>query len=67
MSSAPDAHVLDERQQRVTVLGQRIHDGRRHRAQGDLEIAYGFADQASRASRAELDAIFERLNAAQSA
>ncbi len=30
--------------------------------QGDLEIAYGFAQQASRASRDELDAIFQRLN-----
>ena len=29
---------------------------------GDLEIAYGFAEQSSRASRAELDAIFKRLN-----
>jgi uncharacterized oxidoreductase len=31
---------------------------------GELEIAYGFADQSSHASRAELDAIFTRLNAA---
>lgn len=30
--------------------------------QGDLEIAYGFAEQARTASRAELDAIFERMN-----
>jgi uncharacterized oxidoreductase len=30
---------------------------------GDLEIAYGFAEQASRASRPELDAIFARMNA----
>jgi uncharacterized oxidoreductase len=30
---------------------------------GELEIAYGFAEQSSRASRAELDAIFQRLNA----
>ena len=29
---------------------------------GELEIAYGFAEQSSRASRAELDAIFQRLN-----
>lgn len=29
---------------------------------GELEIAYGFAQQSSRASRAELDAMFERLN-----
>jgi uncharacterized oxidoreductase len=29
---------------------------------GDLEIPYGFAEQASRASRAELDEIFERMN-----
>ncbi len=29
---------------------------------GELEIAHGFAQQSSRASRAELDAIFERLN-----
>ncbi len=29
---------------------------------GDLEIAYGFAAQSSRASRGELDAIFERMN-----
>ncbi|MEZ5320039.1 MAG: SDR family NAD(P)-dependent oxidoreductase [Vicinamibacterales bacterium] len=31
---------------------------------GDHEIAYGFADQARRASRAEIDAGFARLNAA---
>jgi uncharacterized oxidoreductase len=30
---------------------------------GDLEIAYGFAAETSRASRSELDAIFARLNA----
>lgn len=29
---------------------------------GDLEIAYGFAESASRASREELDAMFERMN-----
>ena len=29
---------------------------------GELEIAYGFAEQSSRASRPELDAIFQRLN-----
>jgi uncharacterized oxidoreductase len=29
---------------------------------GDLEIPYGFAEQASRASRGELDAIFQRMN-----
>jgi uncharacterized oxidoreductase len=29
---------------------------------GDLEIPYGFAEEASRASRKELDAIFERMN-----
>jgi uncharacterized oxidoreductase len=32
-------------------------------AQGELEIAYGFADQSSHASRADLDAIFTRMNA----
>jgi uncharacterized oxidoreductase len=32
-------------------------------AAGDLEIAYGFAEQASRASRPELEAIFTRMNA----
>lgn len=32
-------------------------------AAGDLEIAHGFAEQASRASRPELDAIFARMNA----
>ncbi|HYX52343.1 MAG TPA: SDR family oxidoreductase [Candidatus Limnocylindrales bacterium] len=31
-------------------------------ATGELEIAYGFAEQASKASRAELDEHFERLN-----
>lgn len=30
--------------------------------QGELEIAYGFAQQSSRASRAELDQMFERMN-----
>ncbi len=30
---------------------------------GELEIPYGFAEQASRASRAELDQIFQRMNA----
>lgn len=30
--------------------------------QGELEIAYGFARQSSRASRAELDQMFERMN-----
>src|SRR6185436_4293252 len=29
---------------------------------GDLEIPYGFAAQSSRASRGELDAIFQRMN-----
>jgi len=29
---------------------------------GDLEVSYGFAAQASRGSRDELDAIFERMN-----
>jgi uncharacterized oxidoreductase len=29
---------------------------------GELEVAYGFAEQASRASRAELDEIFRRIN-----
>jgi uncharacterized oxidoreductase len=29
---------------------------------GEQEVAYGFADQARRASRAELDAIFARMN-----
>ena len=32
-------------------------------AAGELEISYGFAEQASRASRPELDAIFARMNA----
>jgi uncharacterized oxidoreductase len=31
-------------------------------AQGDLEIAYGFAQQSSRASRADLDALVARMN-----
>jgi len=31
-------------------------------AAGELEIAYGFAEQASKASRSELNAIFERMN-----
>jgi uncharacterized oxidoreductase len=31
-------------------------------AAGDLEISYGFAAQSSRASRAELDALFLRIN-----
>ncbi len=31
---------------------------------GDTEIAYGFAEKSSRASRDEIDQIFERLNAA---
>jgi uncharacterized oxidoreductase len=31
---------------------------------GDLEVTYGFAAQASRGSRAELDAMFERMNQA---
>jgi uncharacterized oxidoreductase len=31
--------------------------------QGEREIAYGFAEQSSRASRTELDAIFARMNA----
>jgi uncharacterized oxidoreductase len=30
---------------------------------GDLEIAVGFAEQASRASRSEIDGIFKRMNA----
>jgi uncharacterized oxidoreductase len=30
---------------------------------GAAEAAYGFAEQASRASRPELDAIFQRMNA----
>jgi len=30
---------------------------------GAREVTFGFSDQASRGSRAELDAIFERLNA----
>lgn len=29
---------------------------------GELEIAYGFAEESSRASRGQLDAIFERMN-----
>jgi uncharacterized oxidoreductase len=31
---------------------------------GDLEVSYGFASQSSRGSRAELDAMFERMNQA---
>jgi uncharacterized oxidoreductase len=31
-------------------------------ARGELEVAYGFAEQSSRASRAELDDIFGRMN-----
>ena len=31
---------------------------------GELQIAYGFAEQAANASRAELDAMFERMNGA---
>jgi uncharacterized oxidoreductase len=31
-------------------------------ANGEVEVAYGFAQQSSRASRTELDAIFERMN-----
>jgi len=31
-------------------------------AAGDLEVAYGFAQQASRASRSELDQMFSRMN-----
>jgi uncharacterized oxidoreductase len=34
---------------------------------GDLEIAYGTAESASRASREQLDAIFERMNGEQQA
>lgn len=34
-------------------------------AKGELEIPYGFAEQASRASRADLDEIFRRMNAQQ--
>ena len=30
---------------------------------GDVEIAYGFADESSHGSRADLDAIFKRMNA----
>ena len=29
---------------------------------GDLEVAYGFSQQASQASRAELEEIFNRMN-----
>ncbi|HEY0404737.1 MAG TPA: SDR family oxidoreductase [Pyrinomonadaceae bacterium] len=32
-------------------------------AQGDLEIPYGFSEKASRASRAELDEMFQMMNA----
>lgn len=32
-------------------------------ATDDTEIAYGFAENASRASREQLDAIFDKLNA----
>jgi uncharacterized oxidoreductase len=31
-------------------------------AEGELEVAYGFAEQARRASREELDAMFQRMN-----
>jgi uncharacterized oxidoreductase len=31
-------------------------------AAGGLEVAYGFGEQASRGSRDELDAAFERMN-----
>jgi len=31
-------------------------------AQGDLEIPYGFAEQSSRASRQQIDAMFQRMN-----
>jgi uncharacterized oxidoreductase len=31
-------------------------------AAGEIEVAYGFAEQSSRASRAELDATFEQMN-----
>lgn len=34
---------------------------------GDLEIPYGFSEEASRASREELDLIFERMNTPESA
>jgi uncharacterized oxidoreductase len=34
-------------------------------ASGEAEITYGFSEQASRASRAELDEIFRRMNAAE--
>jgi uncharacterized oxidoreductase len=34
-------------------------------ASGDVEITYGFSEQASRASRAELEEIFRRMNAAE--
>jgi uncharacterized oxidoreductase len=33
-------------------------------ARGEVEVAYGFAAQSSRASRAELDQIFARMNSA---
>jgi uncharacterized oxidoreductase len=33
-------------------------------AAGDPEVAYGFAEQASRASRSELDQMFTRMNQA---
>jgi uncharacterized oxidoreductase len=36
-----------------------------HLASGEIEIGYGFAEQARRASREELDQIFARMNAAQ--
>jgi len=32
-------------------------------AQGEREVGYGFAEQSRRASREQLDATFERMNA----
>lgn len=38
------------------------HAGMTHLREGDLEIPYGFSAQASRASRAQLDELFMRMN-----
>lgn len=46
------------------VAGDEFADGATQRlAAGDLGIAYGPAERASQASRAELDATFHRMNA----
>ena len=47
-----------------TVLGRRVGGNTKVPPPSpcQLEIPYGFAAQSSRASRGELDAIFERMN-----